>query len=101
LPSTPPLQKLEPAGTAPQVPIVMPLAIVHTPPQQSGPWVHASPFWMQNDEAMEQVPDAQSDEQHSVLAEHALPAVLHVVLSGLQVPPEHEPPQHCASVVHA
>jgi hypothetical protein len=79
----------------------MPDAIVQTPPQQSGPCVHASPFWMQNDEAMEQVPDAQRVEQHSVLDEHALPAVLHVVLSALHVPPEHDPPQHCASVVHA
>jgi hypothetical protein len=56
---------------------------------------------MQNDAAMEQVPDAQSDEQHSELAAHVLPAVLHDVLSALQVPPVHEPPQHCPFVVHA
>ena len=58
VPSTPPLQKDAPAGGAPQVPSVAPAAIVQTPPQQSGPCEQVSPFWMQNDEAIEQWPDA-------------------------------------------
>jgi hypothetical protein len=74
--------------------------MVHTPPQQSGPDEHASPSCVQNDEASEQVPPAQSCEQQSVFCMHALPAVLHEVLSGVHVP-LHLPPQHCASLVHA
>jgi hypothetical protein len=61
----PPLQLLAETGGAPQVPSVCPCAIVHTPPQQSGPCEHTSPFWMQKDDAIEQWPFAQSCEQHS------------------------------------
>jgi hypothetical protein len=42
-PSFPPLQYVDPLGGAPHVPMVWPWATVHTPPQQSGPDVHASP----------------------------------------------------------
>jgi hypothetical protein len=101
VPSTPPLQKLAPAGGAPHVPRVAPVAIVQTPPQQSGPREQASPFWMQNDEAIEQWPDAHSCEQHSELCAHALPDVLHDLPSAAQVPPEHVPLQQSAPAVHA
>jgi hypothetical protein len=87
-------------GGAPHVPIVWPWATVHTPPQQSGPDVHASPSCVQNDEANEQRPPAQSCEQQSVFCAHVLPLVLQVVLSGVHVP-LHLPPQHSASLVHA
>jgi hypothetical protein len=89
-----------PLGGEPHVPTVWPCATVHTPPQQSGPDVHASPSWVQNDEANEQCPLAQSCEQQSVFCAHALPVVLQVVLSGVHVP-LHLPPQHCASLVQA
>jgi hypothetical protein len=101
VPSTPPLQKDAPAGGAPQVPSVAPAAIVQTPPQQSGPCEQVSPFWMQNDEAIEQWPDVQSCEQHSELWVHALPDVLHDLLSAMQVPPEHVPLQQSVPAVQA
>jgi len=41
-------------------------------------------------------------EQHSAPPTHGLPSVLHVVLSGVHVPPApHAPPQHSPLVVHA
>jgi len=101
VPSKPPLQKLAPAGGAPQVPSVAPVAIVQTPPQQSGPCEQVSPFWMQNEDAIEQWPEAQSCEQHSELCVHALPDVLQDLLSAVQEPPEHVPLQHSAPPVHA
>jgi hypothetical protein len=95
------LQKLAPAGGAPHVPTVCPEAIVHTPPQQSAAWLQTSPFWMQNDDAIEQRPPVHRCEQQSDDWLHALPEVLHDALSALQVPPEQFPPQHCALVEHA
>jgi hypothetical protein len=56
---------------------------------------------MQNDEAIEHRPAAQSCEQQSALCEQALPEVLHAVLSGLHVPFVQSPPQHCVPAVHA
>src|SRR5450432_1342558 len=79
VPSTPPLQKVAPAGGAPHTPRVWPAEIVHTPPQQSAAWAHTSSFWMQNEDAIEQRPLAQSCEQHSELWPHVLPDVLHVL----------------------
>jgi hypothetical protein len=73
---------------------------VHTPPQQSGPTVHASPSCVQNDEVSEQLPLTQSCEQHCELCMQALPAVRQLVLRGVHAP-LHLPPQHCASLVHA
>jgi hypothetical protein len=58
---------------------------------------------MQN-EAPPQTPAVvQKDEQHSPLPAHALPVVLHVVLSGVHVlvPGSHLPLQHSPSLVHA
>jgi hypothetical protein len=100
-PSMPPLQKLAPAGGAPHVPSDWPWAMVQTPPQQSGPCVHVSPSWMQNDDAMEHRPPVQSCEQHSEPCdEQALPAVLHAALSALHVPLVQSPPQHSEPAVH-
>jgi hypothetical protein len=108
VPSTPPLQKVAPAGGALHVPRVWPAAIVQTPPQQSGAARQASPFWMQNDDALEQRPPAQSAEQHSELVPHSLPDVLHADVNGLHAPPAQSPLQHsppeahaCPSEVHA
>jgi hypothetical protein len=101
VPSKPPLQKLAPAGGAPQVPSVAPAAIVQTPPQQSGPCEQVSPLWMQKEDAIEQWPEAQSFEQHSELCAHALPDVLHDLLSAVQLPPEHVPLQQSALAEHA
>jgi hypothetical protein len=39
-------------------------------------------------------------EQQSPPVLHALPEVLHPVVSGAQTPPEQLPPQHCAFEVH-
>jgi hypothetical protein len=89
------------ASTRPQTPSVAPAALVQVPPQQSRSAAQASPFWTQNDGAAEQNPPVQYVEQHSVPAVHGLPDVLHVVLSGVQVPPVHFAPQHCASDVQA
>jgi hypothetical protein len=100
-PSMPPLQKLAPAGGAPQVPSVDPCAIVHTPPQQSGPCVQVSPLWMQNDDAIEHWPAAHSWEQQSELSVQSLPAVLQDALSAAHTPPVQVPPQHCAPNVQA
>jgi hypothetical protein len=102
VPSLPPLQLLAPAGGAPHVPRVCPCGIVQTPPQQSGPFAHTSPSCVQNDDAIEQCPETQSCEQQSPFCAHALPDVLHDVLSAVHVPlPPHTPPQHCALLVHA
>jgi hypothetical protein len=96
------LQNEAPAGGAPQVPSVAPAAIVQTPPQQSGPCEQASPSWMQNDDAIEQCPVAsQSFEQQSPLVVHALPDVLHDVVSAWHLPPEHEPLQQSVPVMQA
>jgi hypothetical protein len=114
----PPLQYVAPAGGAPHVPSVLPEAMVQTPPQQSGPWVHVSPFWMQKDDAMEQWPPWQSCEQQSAFCAHVLPAVLQhelppslpavadvthplPVLSDAQVPFVQVPLQQAPSELHS
>jgi hypothetical protein len=56
---------------------------------------------MQNDEFSEQRPPAHSFEQHSALAPQALPAVLHVVLSGVHFPLVHSPLQQSPLAAHA
>jgi len=53
------------------------------PVQQSVFVKHASPGWVQNDDGW-QVPFAHRLEQQSQFAEHALPSVLHELLSGWQ-----------------
>jgi hypothetical protein len=100
VPSTPPLQKLAPAGGAPQTPRVCPDAIVQTPPQQSAARAHESPCWMQNDEAAEHRPPSQSFEQQSPFCAHALPEVLHAVDKAAQTPPVHCPLQHAVPAPH-
>jgi hypothetical protein len=62
--------------------------MLHVPPQHCAPCVQTSPLWRQNDEA-EHTPFEQRPEQHVSLGPHALPSVLHCVLSGWQVPPLH------------
>jgi hypothetical protein len=83
-----------------QTPRLAPAAFVQRPPQQSRSVEHASPSCVQNEESL-QMPLWQSFEQQSPLAAHVLPAVLHVVLSGVHVPLVHLPPQHWPSAVHA
>ena len=56
---------------------------------------------MQYEAASEQVPLWQRWEQHSVLAAHGLPAVLHAVLRGLQKPAEQLPLQQLADEAQA
>jgi hypothetical protein len=74
-----------PLGAEPaHVPIVCPAAMVHAPVQQSPLFAQASPGCTQNDDAW-QVPPEQRPEQHEALDVHALPIVLHVVLSGVHV----------------
>jgi hypothetical protein len=99
MPSTSP-QLAGPPGGTPQVPTVLPAAIVQTPLQQLVDDVHTSPSCRQNEEALH-CPPEQSPEQHSALEVHVLFSVLQVVLSGVHIPPEHVPLQHAAFELHA
>jgi hypothetical protein len=76
------------------VPTVLPAASVHVPVQQSVPVTHESPGCPQNDEAWQVPLEAQNPEQQSAPPVHALPSVLQVALSGVQVPPPHVWLQH-------
>src|SRR6266542_1140656 len=69
-----------------QVPAVAPSATVHTPVQHSLSRKQISPVCVQYDtfEGAEQVLSTQVWLQHSLLPPQALPAVLHVELSGWQ-----------------
>jgi hypothetical protein len=96
----PSLQYVGPDTGDPHLPIVAPAAIVQTPPQQSAGAEHVSPTCTQKDE-FEQTPLRQSFEQHSPSAEHALPSVLQLVLSGSHVPLVHVPLQHALPFEHA
>jgi hypothetical protein len=82
VPSTPSAQYVDPVGAAPQVPSFAPAAMLQTPLQQSTAFEHASPDWMQNDDARTHAPLRQSCEQHSALPPHELPAVLQAALSA-------------------
>jgi hypothetical protein len=90
------------ALTVLQRPSAAPAAFVQLPPQQSRAVAQASPFWAQNEGAVQR-PSLQRVEQHVPPASppHGLPVVLHVVLSGVHLPVAHFPPQHSPSVVHA
>jgi hypothetical protein len=88
------------AAATPHTPSDAPAAFVQRPPQQSRSAAHASPFCVQNEDAAAQIPLTQSFEQQSPLPRQGLPDVLHVVLSGVQVPIVHLPPQHWPSAVH-
>jgi hypothetical protein len=100
-PSTIPQFAGPPGGDEEHVPIFWPLATVQVPVQQSVPLAHESPAWPQNDEAW-QVPLEQSPEQHCEAWVQALPSVLQVVLSGVQVPlAPHVWPQHWPLLEHA
>ena len=59
-----------------------------------------SPFCAQND-PVEQTPLRQSMEQHSALAEHALPVVRQTGFKGAQAPAVQVPLQHCVELVQA
>jgi hypothetical protein len=89
----------------PQVPSAAPAAFVHLPPQHSMSVAQASPVWVQNEAAAPQMPFWQRPEQQVCVPAsppvHGLPDVRQVVERGVQVPPPHLPPQHCASVVQA
>jgi hypothetical protein len=56
---------------------------------------------VQNDDAIEQRPEAHSCEQQSLFCAHVLPDVLQDVFSAVHVPLPHTPPQHSALLVHA
>jgi hypothetical protein len=73
--------------------------MLQLPPQQSRSLAQASPSCLQN-EGVAQRPWKQYWEQHSEPTVHGLPVVLHVTLSGAQVPFVHCPPQHSALAVH-
>jgi hypothetical protein len=64
-----------------------------------------APSWTQYEIPLEQKPPVHTFEQQSPPPPHGLPAVLHVLLSGVHFfPPPlstHSPPQHCSFVVHA
>jgi hypothetical protein len=96
----PSLQYVGPDTGGPHAPIVALAAIEQTPPQQSAAAEQVSPVCTQNDE-FEQTPLLQSFEQQSPSAEHALPSVLQLVLSGSHVPLVHAPLQHAPPFEHA
>jgi hypothetical protein len=100
VPSTAPLHRVAPGAGTSHVPKVALAALLQMPPQQSDPRTHASPVWMQYEAPSAQCPSLPHRlEQHWVLPVHALPAVLHELLSGVQVP-LHLPLQHAPSLVH-
>jgi hypothetical protein len=74
--------------------------MVHTPVQQLAADVQASPCCRQKDDALHR-PLKQSPEQQSALEAQVLLRVLHIVLSGVHIPPVHVPLQHAAFDVHA
>jgi hypothetical protein len=101
VPSTAPLHRVAPGAGTSQVPNVALGALVQMPPQQSAPRTHASPVWMQYEAPSAQWPSVPHRlEQHWLPLVHALPAVLQVLLSGVQVP-LHCPLQHCELFAHA
>jgi hypothetical protein len=96
-----------PAGAQPDVPVIVPhmpsaapAAFAQLPPQHSVSDEHASPFCAQN-EGVPQKPFLQYFAQHSPLPVQGLPVVLHVVESGVHLPPSHLPPQHSSFALHA
>jgi hypothetical protein len=78
----------------------VPLPIVHTPPQHSASWAHASPSCTQYDDGPHVWPELQNCEQQSVAAMHGLPSVLHVALSGAHLLPEQLPLQQSLLPLH-
>jgi hypothetical protein len=99
VPSTP-VQLVAPLAGCPQTPMVLPEAMVHTPPQHWLPFEQMSPFCTQYDEAIWHRPFEQSLEQHWVLnppspvAVHGSPAMLQFdpALMTAQVLPPPSPP---------
>jgi hypothetical protein len=86
-------------GAGAHVPSFAPAATLHALLQQSDAATHTSPGWPQYD-GTEQRPFWHHSEQQSPLCMHALPRVLHAVLSGVHVPPAQAPPQHWPSEAH-
>jgi hypothetical protein len=84
------------------VPTVAPEARWHHPLQQSVSRAQTSPGWMHQEDPSTHLPLLHRPEQHVVappsVAPHGLPAVAHVVLSGLHVPPLQLPLQHDAEL---
>jgi hypothetical protein len=86
---------------AAHVPVVAPLATLHTSEQQSAPREQRSPVWIQNDELSWQRPLEHSFEQHWESAVHVLPAVAHDVFSAAHLPDVQMPLQHSPADLHA
>src|SRR5262245_23100075 len=93
------MQPATPVGGGLHVPNVPPLAMLQMPVQHSAAFAHTSPSCVQN-EGWLHVPFGQNPEQHSPLSVHALPSVLHSVLSGTHAPPEQVPLQQAAFELH-
>ena len=81
-------------------PSAAPVVLVQRPPQHSVSVAQTSASCLQNDGA-EQIPLAQYCEQQSPFAAQVLPEVLQDLLSGVQVPFAHCPPQHWSFDAHA
>ena len=75
MPSTPPLQNVEPEGGAEHVPSVLPVAMVHFEEQHSESREQTSFGCTQNDEPSWHFPPVQRFEQHWESAVQLLPAV--------------------------
>jgi hypothetical protein len=101
VPSTAALQYVAPLGGGPQVPSVLPAAIVQVDEQQSKSFEQTSFACTQNDEPSWQRPPVQRLEQHSESAAQVFPAVWQVVVSGAHVPAVQVPLQQLAPEVQA
>jgi hypothetical protein len=64
VPSTPPLQKVDPVGGAEQVPSVLPVAMLHFDEQHSESREQTSFVCTQNEEPSWHLPPVQRFEQH-------------------------------------
>jgi hypothetical protein len=87
MPSSIPQLAGPPGPFAEHVPSVFPVATLQVPEQQSAPVAQESPGCTQNDDAWHVPLAAQLREQHWAAVVHPLPSVLHVVLSGVHLPP--------------
>ena len=91
-------QLVAPDGGGAQMPSV-PEVIWQSPEQQVEPWLQTSPLWMQNDAPNWQVPLLHRLEQHWVLLEQGLPAVLQAAFRAWHTPASQFPLQQAADPV--
>jgi hypothetical protein len=75
--------------------------MLQMPPQQSDADAHVSPFCWQNDGDAQKPLAGQKPEQQLEPVVHGLPLLAHDGLSGVHVPEEHRPLQHCPLLEHA